>query len=272
MRTVLVFHFWRLLRLGLFGGILLIAKNASGVLLDWDSASWTSGSLSRSFEIDSSNPGNDVTITITGNTSRLDNNTPEINQAVTGGLSPTQDSLQFYLDLHSRSESITVTITFNYTMGVDSVAFKLFDIDKNNDPGNDSVFTDQVRNIRARFNSSPYVGASVTGSSANSVSNNGATNATVTGTALSAENSGNGNASIGFGTNIVNQVTFTYGSSSANPWSDPSVEWISLHDISFRRVPEMSTAAILGGGCLAFLVLVIWRQWRHSPADPRKDS
>jgi hypothetical protein len=244
-------------------GFLLSAMPARAVLLDWDTLTWTAGSLSQSYDIDATNPGNDVTITITGNTSRLGDSTPKLVTSVTGGLSPVEKSLQFYLDLSSRTEAITVTITFNYTTGVDSLNFKLFDIDKNLDPGN-SVFQDQIRSIKGRMNTGPWVGAAVTGSASNTVANSGTTNATVTGTGLNAENAGTGNATVNFGTNIVNSISFVYGSSSSNSTTDPSIEWITLHDISYRKVPEVGSAAVIGGGCVLFLVLALFRARRKS--------
>ncbi|MEM6820600.1 MAG: hypothetical protein AAF558_01485, partial [Verrucomicrobiota bacterium] len=37
---------------------------ALGITLDWNSVNWISGNTTQSFDIDPSNPGNDITITI----------------------------------------------------------------------------------------------------------------------------------------------------------------------------------------------------------------
>src|SRR5438105_1338691 len=131
------FHRIRLC-LALLLAICAVRLPVQAALLDWDTVTWTAGSLSMSFETDASNPGNDITITITGNTSRFTQGTPLNGTSITGGLSPAQSALDLAVDFASRSESITVTVTFNYAQGVDDVNFKLFDVDKQNDSASPS--------------------------------------------------------------------------------------------------------------------------------------
>jgi hypothetical protein len=49
----------------------LFAQTVPAVQLVWDTATWPAGALSNSFDIDPANTGNDLTITMTGDTARF---------------------------------------------------------------------------------------------------------------------------------------------------------------------------------------------------------
>ncbi|MCD6051601.1 MAG: hypothetical protein K0Q55_3010, partial [Verrucomicrobia bacterium] len=70
----------------------LLPAQAQAVVLDWDLVNWSSGSLSQSYDIDASNPGNDITITISGDTGYLAQNVNDVTN-LTGGTSPAQEAL-----------------------------------------------------------------------------------------------------------------------------------------------------------------------------------
>ncbi len=60
--------------------------HAATLTLDWNLVTWAPGQLSQSFDIDPSNPGNDITITVSGNTNRI--SSPIIaDTRITGGVS-----------------------------------------------------------------------------------------------------------------------------------------------------------------------------------------
>jgi hypothetical protein len=94
------------------------------IVLNWDALTWTPGSLSQSYDIDPNNPGNDITITFSGDTSYLHDKSPAIDAATRGGQSPAQDSLGVHVDFANNSQKLTVTITFNYAYGVDAASFR----------------------------------------------------------------------------------------------------------------------------------------------------
>src|ERR1700719_1802923 len=54
--------------LALSCAICAFRASASAVLVDWSVQNWPTGSLSNSYDVDPSNPENDVTITVSGNT------------------------------------------------------------------------------------------------------------------------------------------------------------------------------------------------------------
>src|ERR1700716_2768872 len=117
----------------LVAALAFFSANARAVILDWDAVSWAAGSLSNSYDIDPSSPGNDISVAVTGNTSQLGpkggSQTPAILNIIEGGLSPVQNILALQLDLANQSQFVTVTMNFsaNYTAGVAGVSFTLFD-------------------------------------------------------------------------------------------------------------------------------------------------
>ena len=218
--------------------VVLCTLRAQATTLDWNSVNYTAGSLSESFEIDSNNTGNDITITITGNTSRFNSGYPDDTTYLQGGLGSSEESLRLYMNrFMSDSEFVTVTITFNYAAGVDHVNFSIFDIDRSNVSGNH--FQDQIRNIRGvGFGITNAV--AITGSANNAVTSNNTVNAFVTGTAVSVDTSGTGNALFNFGNAKVTSVSFDYGNAPGT--GIDIIQWVGVHDIRYRPVPEVNPA------------------------------
>ena len=115
-----------------------LAGTASAVVLDWSALTWPAGSLSNSYDVDPSSPGNDVTVTISDDTGQLQPSlaspfpqTPAITRAFDGGLVTSPRTLELALDLSNNSQFVTVTINFSaqYAAGVSNVSLQLFDID-----------------------------------------------------------------------------------------------------------------------------------------------
>src|ERR1700732_2881128 len=81
------------------------SHTAHAVILDWSAVTWSPGSLSNSFDVDPSNPGNDVTVTFGGDTGRFATDpttgiqTPAIDSTMEGGTSPVQKSLDLSMGL-----------------------------------------------------------------------------------------------------------------------------------------------------------------------------
>lgn len=240
--------------------LIVSAPSAKALVLDWSNVTWTPGSLTGSFDIDSSNPGNDVTVTISGNTSRFFNsNYPQITDDFSGGISPLPDQLDLYVNFANTSESITVTVTFHYTGGVSDVEFTLFDIDtgsvtgttKGKNPVDIRGFVDQVRSITATSTNNTLVAPtiSVANSSYTQVSGSG-TNQTINGQDVAGDFTSQGSATVSFGTNTISSFTFTYGQ-GANSENDPFAQGIGLYDITYKpKIPEVHPGLIAGAFCL----------------------
>ena len=234
--------------------------NARAVTLDWDTAAWTPGALSGSYDIDPLRAGNDITVALSGNTGQFapknGNTIPSVLNIIEGGLSPVQKSLVLHVDLANQSQAITVTINFSalYTQGVSNVSFTLFDVDLSS-----CAFQDQIRSIQAlSIDGTTLIAPTITTSSANSLTGTGF-NQVVNGISTNTDTgatSGNGNVTISFGAAAIKQFSFTYGSGSTAP-ADPTTQGISLHDITFTPVPEINPSWSAALSCVAVTGLVL---------------
>jgi len=224
------------------------SEKLSAVTLDWDAVAWTAGSLSNSYDIDPSKPGNDITFSIGGDTANLIPDsaapmaaTPSLVTSLHGGLAVAQQTLLLHLNLANQAQVISVSVNFsaNYTLGVQNVSFTIFDVDFGA-----SSFQDQLRSISAlSIDGITLIAPTITTSVANSVSGSGLSQV-VNGNAGSnntGAGSGNGNVTISFGSNAIRSFSFLYGSGSTAP-ADPGTQKIGIHDLSFTPVPEINPA------------------------------
>jgi hypothetical protein len=235
-------------------------QSASAVLVNWDALIWASGSLSNSFDVDPGTPGNDVTVTVGGNTNTLTNDiatgglTPQIDASLTGGLSPVQSSLDIAANLHTNSK-IVLTIDFSaqYALGVRNVSFNIFDIDLGTN-------RDQIRNIYGIALDGSKVAATITNlGSAVTLTGTGL-NQTLVGRVTSPDNSANGNATISFGSTPIIGLAFTF----ANNAGAPRYQQIALGDIYFEPIPEVNPALLAAVVCIAAVMLESRRRSHRS--------
>jgi len=241
--------------------------NAQAIVLDWNTVSWTSGSLSNSYDIDANNPGNDITITFSGNTAdlRTDGGTglqsPDISQTLHGGQIPVAPSLYWETILATSNNSITITISFSptYVNGAENVSFTLFDIDRKAPPKQDqisSIFglaTDGITQIAPTITNLGSA-VSLTGIGLNQV---------LTGMAAAPSTgagSADGNATISFNSPGIQSISFTFG----NPdfAQSPNSQFVSLFNISY--VPEAETVWVTIVICATAIGLSSWQRARKS--------
>ena len=228
-----------------------VASCPGNVVNNWDYLTWTPGSLSQSYDIDPGNAGNDVTITISGNTSAFVAGYPQLTKNQTAGLTPAEFALQLDLDFTANSQSITVTVTFSpgYIFGVDEAIFNLWDVDKDT-----TRYVDQITSIHANYYTGPSFGpptiqhmaeTTVTGSGASQV---------ITGTALASDTANDGKAQLDFGTNILTQFTFTFGN-DPSAQNNPKEQSITFHDFSYRPkpIPELHPGWAAGALCIMLI-------------------
>ena len=248
---------WRFLRISPAIAILLcMAGAANAIVLDWSNATWTPGATSGGIEVDGTNPGDDVMITLSGNVNKLRTDpssgtaTPAILSRFQGGLAAPDHSLHFFVNAGTQTE-ITVTITFSalYLQGVENVSFRLFDIDKTTDAEmfKNMYATDMNGNQIAANISNLGSGVSLTGTGLTQL---------LTGNSVSADSgagSGNGNATVSFGANAIRSFTFTFDNSSG----PPRIQEFGLYDISFTPVPEINPAWTGAFSCLVAAGMVL---------------
>lgn len=258
-------HFAR--RFFLFALLLpLLAPGVQAITLDWDTATWTAGTLTHAYDIDAAKAGNDITVTISGNTAQMQPElvspnpmTPAITTDFQGGLGTTQNTLCLAVDFANQSQSVTVTVDFSalYASGVQNVSFTLFDIDFSNASGN--TYQDQLRSITATSITGAQVAPTITTSADNTGTGTGLTqvvNGTISNTDLG-PGSGNGNVTISFGTTAIRSFTFTYGSGTGTV-ANPTYQHVGMHDITYlAAVPEINPAWGAIGSCLLAAVLIL---------------
>jgi hypothetical protein len=259
---------WRILRRLLFIPLYLsFGMMAHAVILDWDGVSWTAGSLNNSYDVDPASAGNDVTVTVGGNTAQLRQEivspfpqTPCITTNFQGGLATAENTLSLAVDFTSQAQQITVTVDFSalYAQGVESVSFKIFDVDFANAGG--STYQDQIRSITAlSIDGITLIAPTITPSTNNTLSGSGLSQVVTgnTSTVDSGAGSGLANVTIDFGTNAIKSFTFTYGSGSGTV-ADPTYQHIGIYDIHFTPVPEINPVWGTICSCVAAAGLVLF--------------
>lgn len=236
------------------------AVPAQALVLDWDGVSWTPGALSNSYNLNG-DAFNDITVAITSQNPNIFTNdpttgtmTPAINQTMTGGLVPPQNSLIIAANLHTNS-NLTVQLSFTggpgNLPGANNVSFTIFDIDI-------TTNSDIISNIYGVAPDGTLVAATITNvGSAVTLAGSGL-GQTLTGNAASANNSSNGNATISFGSTLITDLYFTFG----NTAGAPRYQDIAIGDISFTPVPEINPAVSASMSCLAAVGLTIFMRRR----------
>src|SRR3954447_22075351 len=238
--------------------LLLSAGAAHAVVLDWSTVAWTAGATTGGANLDPTLPGNEVTVDLTGDLNRLTSDpvsgssTPAVLTTFQGGLTSADHSLHVFVNAGTKTE-ITVTITFSasYALGANNVSFTLFDIDK----GVDNEF---IKNIRGTAVDGSQVAPSISGlGSAVSLSGTGVAQL-LTGNVASPNTgagSGNGNATISFGSTSLRSLAFAFDNSNGAP----RLQEFGLYDLSFTPVPEANPAA----GFAALCVAASFYAWRR---------
>jgi hypothetical protein len=244
----------------------LLATTSQAIVVDWDGLTWTPGALSSSYDIDPARAGNDITLTVSGNTAQLqpelvapNPQTPAITTNFQGGLVTAQNTLSIAVNFTNQTQSVTVTVDFSalYTLGIQDLSFQLFDFDFASASGNN--YQDKLSGITAlSVDGVTLVAPIITTSSANTRTGTGLTQV-VTGVASVADTgaaSGNGNVTISFGTTAIKSFTFTYGSGTGTA-ADPTYQHVGIHDITFTPVPEINPAWSAVGSCILAVALIL---------------
>jgi hypothetical protein len=223
---------------------------------------WPAGSTSQSYNIDPTNPGNDITISMTSSSgNQFASGYPAI--ATGFGGSTTTPDLRERIQLTSASQFVTTTITFNYTQGVYVQNLNLLDIDTSAGP---TGWTDQIRNIKGTTASGQTVNpVAVVGASLVTVTGNATTGWTATGNGTANGGAG-GNLSISFGNYRITKITWDYGSGSTQFGNTQST---LLANITYSLTPEIHPAL---AGTILCGILLISNLWQECPLKRRSSS
>jgi hypothetical protein len=251
-----------------------IVPQAHAVTLDWSTETWTPGSLSNSYHVDPGTVGNDLTVTVSGDTSTLqpglvspNPQTPAITQAFQGGFAQPVSSLELAVVFANNTQQITVTIDFaaHYALGVNNVSFTLFDIDTL--IGSGSNFQDKISGIQATSTDGiTQIAPTISAVGPFATLAGTGFNQTLVGNAFSSDlgnGSGNGNATISFGGQAIRSLTFTY-SSGPDPQGASTYQHIGLYNLAFTPVPEMNPAWLGTSACCFAGAWVGWVRRRSA--------
>jgi hypothetical protein len=246
---------------------------ANATLVDWSTETWAPGSLTNSYDVEPTNPGNDVTFTVSGDTGDLQISTtgpqtPVITSALEGGFSPAHVNLELALLVSQTSNSVTITINFSnlYPAGVAHVSFELFDIDFS-DLGGNNGFQDEVRSISATSTTGTQIAPTITGVGPNTTHSGTGLNQVLTGMVATSDtgaSSSDANATITFDTTDISSITFTYG--DTDTLKHPTYQHIGIDNLFFEIVPEINPAWISLSFCGG---LVVWTTRQRHKARTR---
>lgn len=188
-------------------------------VFDWDTRSWTAGSLFQSYTL--TNVGTlEFSVSSSGtwvNDPAFGGQTPVLGTANTGGLPTTELTLSQYLDFANINQTATTVLTLD--TAVPGVQFTVFDIDY---AAND--FADKMTVVGT------YQGATVYPILTNGLVNYVIGN-TVIGDGSSGGTQADGNVVVTF-TQPVDSITIVYGNHTTAP-SVPDGQAISIHDFTF---------------------------------------
>jgi hypothetical protein len=227
------------------------------VVLDWDSVGWTSGSLSNSYDV-TGDGVTDVTVSVSSQPSNIWTNdpttgmlTPTINQTLTGGLSPAQNSLMLAANLKTHSD-VTVQLSFTggNQLGKD-VSFTIFDIDV-------TTNSDIISGIYGVALDGSQVAATITNVGSAVTQTGSGLGSVFTGNAAAANNSSNGNVTISFGSAVITDVFFLWSNGSGAP----RYQDIAIGDITFTPVPEVNPVVTAVASCFLAIGLTIFARRR----------
>jgi hypothetical protein len=244
-------------------------QSAKALVLDWSTVVWNPGSLSNSYDVDPASPGADITITIGGDTNTLQadpatgTQTPAITSSLEGGTSPVQPSLQLAAQfVPPRKLTITIDFSALYAQGVENVSFTIFNIDN-------AGATDTIRSITAAgIDGTTTYAATITNlGSAVKLAGAGLAQSLkgIAGVPTTGPGSGDGNATISFGLNAIQSVTFTF----ADTPGSVGLLMISLSNISFTPIPEFDPTWYSAAICAIAVAALHFSRRRMSRASPR---
>jgi hypothetical protein len=238
------------------------SRTAHALVLDWDSVAWAPGSLVNSYDL-TGDAVNDITVTLTAQNNNIWTNdpttgtlTPAVNQTMTGGLLPAENSLILAANMHTNS-NLTLQLSFTggngalNTPGAANVSFTIFDIDI-------TTNKDIIDTIYGLAPDGTHVAATITNVGSSVTLTGSGLAQTLTGNAAVANNSGDGNATISFGATLITDVFFTF----SNNAGAPRYQDIGIGDITFTPVPEINPAMVSSISCVLAVGLTVFAHRR----------
>ncbi len=233
--------------------------SCQAVVLDWTqpAITWAGGTLSKSYDIDPSNAGNDITVTVAFTGAGQTAGYP-INTAAGSSVIGSNDATRLQIrttgmgGTNPATNNVTITITFNYAFGVNNVGFTLIDVDKSTGT---TGWIDRFSSITATPVTGSPNSVPLTATSANTsvatVTGSGTLGMTVQGVGVNVTDH-TGDVTFATGAPPIQSLTLNWN----NPGPNLGSQVIAISNISFTPVPEVGTASgalCMCGGLLAFV-------------------
>lgn len=227
---------------------------ASAQDLNWNTVSYTTGSLSANFGLIGS-PASTVTFTVTGNTNRIDANYPVkyiANPSGSANDCAVNCAVRSSVTFTTLSES--VVYEFNFSPAVTGLSFRIYDIDGTNASSGDRAIVTAVNGTTAQ-------NITMTTSSGPTITGSGTTSATATGT--------QGNTTDDFiNVSIISGVTRLSVAYSNNPNNgSPGNRSFSIGNMSWSGVLPVKWVSFTGRKQINGSVLLNWVTASETNAD-----
>lgn len=169
-------------------------------------------------------------------------------------MSPVQKSLDLAMKI-TTPNFISVTVAFSprYSLGVNNVSFSIFGINMGSGIGT-------ITNIYAlSTDGTTLIPATITDLGANVQLSGSGLSQVLTGIGNSPNGgpgSGGGNATISFGTNAIQSLSFRYENGNTGSWDSQ----IAVSNISFSPVPEINPGLSAACVCLIGVATMLFRR------------
>lgn len=241
-----------------------LTLTSSATVLDWSNLpggqSWTNGDLTNSFNVDPGNAGNDITVSVASNSAPLSSGFPQNSNTAAGVVHDANYLSIKTSGMVNSSNSVSVTINFNYAAGVNNVSFTVLDVDAINA---DSSYIDRISAISATPVGGPANSLALTGVNADNtvttLSGSGTLAMEVQGIVGPGVSDHKGDVVFTTDGTPITSITFTWN--NPGPFFDPQI--IALGNISFSPVPVPEIGSSLG----ALTMCASLGAWRRRPAQ-----
>lgn len=225
---------------------LLTLSSLYGSTLEWNNVNWINGSTSQTItNVDNTNI--DIEVIISGGTFLTDY--PQVNNTLTGGQNPVNDSLMLLINENNAGEYVNINI--NFSQPVNNISFNLYDVDT----GPSTGFLQYTFQDDIILNTSP------------SEITTGITNINfenrILGFGESNSNSSDGNVILQYNSTLTN-INFLYGSGPFTQ-TNPNQQAISISNLTFYpAIPEPSTYI---SGFMLLTILIYYKKFCNKKFD-----
>jgi hypothetical protein len=231
----------------------LFSPFANGIVFDISASMYNDGMLTQSFDIDPSNPGDDIQISFSSDTDAFQVfggvQMPSLSDALSDDWNGNDKALALIVNFSiDPAELIRVQIDFLYAGGVTDVRIPIFDVDAGTvNVDGKLTLADEIDQV-SYLSGSSNVELDLSGAALDTVyqAYNSGRNS-IYGLGESTNTSSLGNLLIDFGNIVTSSVFFDYRNFASTTQPNPALQGIAIGDIEYTVVPEPTAFALLVG-------------------------